>query len=85
MLNATVHHEMLAPLKVTKEISVYLKTKLTDKKDKKLAEAIKTSSRMLQLHIQDLLDNNVIQKDGFKPAYEVGSLSDAIDEIGLMM
>ena len=81
MLNATVHHEMLAPLKVTKEISVFLKAKLTDKKDKKLAEAIITSSRMQQLYIQDLLDNNVIQKDGFKPAYEAGSLNDAINEI----
>ena len=69
MLNTTVHHEMLAPLKVTDKVAEYLLTKLTKKKHREMLEAIRVSNRMMQLNMQDLLDNRLIQKDGFQPSY----------------
>ena len=64
-LNATIHHEMLAPLNAVKSITLYLQTKLVYREDKKLAEVIHISSKMLQLQMQDLLDNCIIEQDGF--------------------
>ena len=60
-LNATIHHEMLAPLNAKKAIARYLQTKLDDEKDRELAEVIHISSKMLQLQMQDLLDNSIIE------------------------
>ena len=34
LLNTTIHHEMLAPLKAQMDISKYLDKKLVDKQDK---------------------------------------------------
>ena len=36
-LNATVHHEMLAPLKATSEASKFLSERVTEKRDRQLA------------------------------------------------
>ena len=57
------------PLKVTDKVAEYLLTKLTKKKHREMLEAIRVSNRMMQLNMQDLLDNRLIQKDGFQPSY----------------
>ena len=36
---------------------------------------------MLLLHAQDLLDQQIIENGGFKPAYAPGFVSDAIKDI----
>ena len=36
---------------------------------------------MLLLHSQDLLDQQIIENGGFKPAYAPGYISDAINDI----
>ena len=84
-LNASIHHEMLAPLNAMKSITHYLQKKLDSEEDKTLAEVIHISSKMLQLQMQDLLDNCVIEQDGFRPTLEIGVVDDVINEIILMM
>ena len=36
-------------------------------------------------HAQDLLDHRTIEKDGFVPCYTVGSVTEAIHEVIIMM
>ena len=84
-LNATVHHEMLAPLKANAEASKYLSEFLKDEKDRELAQATHISDRLLLNHMQDLLDHSVISNDGFKPDFVSGSILNSINEVVLMM
>ena len=49
-LNTTVHHEMLAPLKATMDISMHLYEEINQKELKKMAELIFMSTQMIFLH-----------------------------------
>ena len=55
-INASVHHEMLAPLKANIDISTRLFRSLKSQELKTLAQTLSISSNMLFLHAQDLLD-----------------------------
>ena len=66
-LNASVHHEMLAPLKANMEISMRLYKQLKNKIEKQMAQTINISSNLLMLHAQDLLDQRIIENDSFVP------------------
>ena len=84
-LNATVHHEMLAPLKANAEASKFLSEFSKDEKDRELAYAIHISNRLLLNHMQDLLDHSIISNDGFMPKFSCGSITDSINEVVVMM
>ena len=49
-LNTTVHHEMLAPLKATMDISMHLYNSIKKKELKKMAELIFMTTQMIFLH-----------------------------------
>ena len=81
-LNASVHHEMLTPLKANVEMAERLYRCLHSfPHEKKLAQTISYTSRLLLLHANDLLDHRIIEKGGFMPDYDSGSVTEAILEI----
>ena len=84
-LNATVHHEMLAPLKANSDASKFLSLRLEDERDRELAYSIHISTQLLLNHMHDLLDQSVISNDGFKPVYIYGVISEPIREVILMI
>ena len=81
-LNTSVHHEMLAPLQTNVEVAERLvKFLKKSPKEMDMAQTILISSRMVMLHANDLLDQRIIENGIFVPAYEDGSIIEAIDEI----
>ena len=66
-LNATVHHEMLAPLKGNLELSMRLNRSVKSKMQKKMAQTIFISTQLLMMHANDLLDQRVIEQGSFNP------------------
>ena len=68
MLNASVHHEMLGPLKSNVVFAQKLiKTLKYSSKKKAMAQNIYISSQLLLLHANDLLDHKIIENGGFVP------------------
>ena len=68
LLNATVHHEMLSPLKSNVILSKQLLRETTFEKEK-VRDMIKTlsvSSELLLHHSNDLLDYRIIKNGGFE-------------------
>ena len=84
-LNKTVHHGMLVPLRACHEASKYLLERMRHKLDKELALTIHITNELLRYHIQDLLDQSVINNNGFKAMFVEASISKAIGEIILMI
>ena len=66
-LNATVHHEMLAPLKGNLELSSRLIRTVQNKMQKKMAQTIFISTQLLMMHANDLLDQRVLEQGSFNP------------------
>ena len=88
MLNATVHHEMLSPLKSNVILAnrllqdpMFLDDTLVNLKAKNYIQTIFTSSNLLLHHSNDLLDYRIIENGGFQPQLSESSLSDSILEI----
>ena len=81
MLNASVHHEMLAPLKANLEIAMRLLKSLKREDRKQMARTIIISSQILMLHANDLLDIRIIENGSFEPNYASDSVNEAIKEI----
>ena len=81
VLNTTVHHEMLGPLRANIEISQVLYQSLSNMRLKKLAQVLNVSSKLLLSHAQDLLDQQIIENNRFVPKYVEGSVSLAVLEI----
>ena len=82
MLNTSVHHEMLGPLKTNVILTDHLCKEL--KKDPRLLEMAKTvnvSSRLVLLHANDLLDQRIIQNNAFEPFYERRSVEQSAMQI----
>ena len=80
-LNASVHHEMLVPLKVNVEMAQRLLKKL--KKfpfERKLCENILISSNLVLLHANDFLDQTLIERGVFVPCFVDGSVYETIKE-----
>ena len=81
-LNATVHHEMLAPLKANIEISGRIIRRLKkDPETCKMARIIFISSQMVMLHANDMLDQRIIDSGSFVPNYTYGSPTKTIYEM----
>ena len=68
-LSASVHHEMLGPLKINVEFATQLIKHITDVDLKKKAELILISSKLVLFHADDLLDLQFLQSNQFTPMY----------------
>ena len=80
-LNASVHHEMLVPLKVNVEMAQRLKKSLSKfPVERKLCENILISSNIVLLHANDFLDQTLIERGVFMPCFVDGSLFEAIQD-----
>ena len=78
-LNASVHHEMLVPLKVNVEMAHRLLKSL--KKfpvERKLCENILISSNIVLLHANDFLDQTLIERGVFVPCFIESSVYETI-------
>ena len=84
-LNAAIHHEMLTPLQTNVELSNILMAKCKAQIEYDLAQTINTSSKMLILHTQDLLDQRIIELGTFQPSNNYSSLDEAISEMIFMV
>ena len=74
-LNASVHHEMLTPLKANVEISERLIRRLKDSpQERKMAETVLLSSQLVMLHAHDFLDQRIIENGSFTPFYTTDSV-----------
>ena len=80
-MNASVHHEMIAPLKGNIEILTRLITKLKDRKLAQMGKTVLTTMQMLMLHANDLLDHQIIENGAFVPVFTKGSVNTCIEEI----
>ena len=69
MLNASMHHEILTPLKVTVQIAERLKTLEDVTQLPEMAQIVSVSSKLVLFHANDLLDHRIIQNGSFAPAY----------------
>ena len=80
-LNATVHHEMLAPLKANIQIcNRLLKLVKCNKEAKKLAQVLFVSNQMLLVHANDMLDQRIIDSGKFVAHPTIGSPAETIKE-----
>ena len=67
-LIASVHHEMVVPLKVNVEMAERLSIKLTDfPSELKLVENILIASNIVLMHAHDFIDQRLIEKGSFVP------------------
>ena len=76
-LNATVHHEMLSPLKSNVILTKRLlnDTMFENKKVKDMIKILSVSSELLLHHSNDLLDYRIIKNGSFMPQYTTASLA----------
>ena len=68
-LNASVHHEMIGPLKTSVDICKRLIGKLPNKEEKRMIQTVLISSQLVLFHANDLLDKRIIENGGFVPDY----------------
>ena len=81
MLNTSVHHEMLSPLRVNVLLAEQILNNLKSKKDSTLREMSQTiyvSSKLMLLHANDLLDQSLIENGSFSPSFAKSSLAEAV-------
>ena len=76
MLNAYVHHEMLAPLKSNVIISRRLieDSSLNALRAKGMLQTLLVSSQLQLYHCNDLLDYHIIENGSFEPYYSTNSI-----------
>ena len=80
-LSASVHHEMLGPLRSNVDFAETLVKHLRSPTMKKKAQLISISSKLVLFHANDLLDLRFLQTGHFSPTFSNGSVSQAITEI----
>ena len=73
-MNASMHHEILTPLKVIVQIAERLKTLQDFTQLKEMAQIVSVSSKLVLFHANDLLDHRIIQNGSFAPAYSHTSI-----------
>ena len=80
-LIASVHHEMVVPLKVNVEMAERLSIKLTDfPSELKLVENILIASNIVLMHAHDFIDQRLIEKGSFVPYLQLLNLATTIEE-----
>ena len=85
-LNASVHHELLTPVKTMIEISQRLIKKMSKfPQEKKMVETLLLSSQFIMMHAHDFLDQQLIEHGSFVSHFDTGFLVKAISEIVKMM
>lgn len=67
MLNTSVHHEMVCPLKTNLEMAERLLKRLNEPDLMEMVLTILASSHLVLLHTNDLLDQRIIQNGTFQP------------------
>ena len=78
-LNASVHHEMLVPIKTMIEIAERLVKKFKSfPQEKKMVETILLSSQFILMHAHDFLDQQIIEHGNFVSYFETENIVDAI-------
>ena len=60
-LSASVHHEMLSPLRINVEVAKHLIDHISNPSLKEKAELILISSKLVLFHADDLLDLQFLQ------------------------
>ena len=84
-MTASMHHEIMTPLKVNIAIAENLST-LEDITDlKEMAQMISVSSKLILFHANDMLDHRIIENGCFYPTFTHASVSNALLEIVEMM
>ena len=73
-LNASVHHEMMGPLKANVNLCERLLGSVKNPKQRKMIKTIFVSSQLVLLHASDLLDQRIIENGSFVPSYSLGSV-----------
>ena len=68
-LNASVHHEILSPIKITIEVCEHLLNSGIDVEQRELIMLILFSSQFMRMHAQDFLDQRVMEHGHFAPHY----------------
>ena len=80
-LIASVHHEMVVPLKVNVEMAERLIINLAGMPaEKKLAENILIASNIVLMHAHDFIDQRLIEKGSFVPYLQMLNLETTIKE-----
>ena len=83
---ASVHHELLVPVKASIDIAERLLVKMKSfVQEKTLLETIIFSNKMIMMHTHDFLDQAIIENGAFTPFYEYGSVKNAVLEIIRLM
>lgn len=80
-LSASVHHEMLGPLKSNVEFAEYLIKHLKDPTLQKKSELILISSKLVLFHADDLLDLQFLETGNFSASYAQNNTKSTINEI----
>ena len=77
MLNATIHHEMLSPLKSNVILSKRLldETDLNQQRVKQMIRTLSVSSELLLHHCNDLLDYHMMGKGCFRKHLSTASIA----------
>ena len=80
-LCTSVHHEVLGPLKVNAECSLRILRLTDDPHLTKIAKTIHFSSKLLILHSNDLIDQQIMNNDGFRPVFAHDDICKSVLEI----
>ena len=68
-LCTSIHHEVIGPLKVTIECAHRIMRQTNSHQIARMGKTIHLTSKLLLLHANDLLDQRIIENDGFIPVY----------------
>lgn len=75
LLNSSVTHEMLTPLKCIIEFAQMLIKELQSSPLRRVAELVLSTSKLLLSEVKSLLDRNMIEKNLFTPDFGIHSLN----------
>ena len=80
-LNTAVRHEMVGPLQASVELSRRMISHTIDPQVRADGKLILFSSNLVLYLVNDLLDEQYIRVGHFTPLFEVGLISDAVQEV----
>ena len=80
-LNASIHHELMTPLRVNVEMASQLLHCVEDPELIEMARIMHVNSKLVLLHANDLLDHRIIQNGKFVPEMKTHNVLEAINEI----
>ena len=82
MLNQSIHHEMIGPLKVNMDLCENMINHLQGNLEcLEMAKIIKVTSNIILFHAHDMLDQRFLESGMFTPIYTQDSVTEAIKEV----